>query len=122
MGCCENLSAAGAIRAVRTVWRLRDRLAKDAGREIQHLQKGLTTMNVRLANAISDVSGVTGMAIVRAILGGARDPYVLAKLRDPRIRASEEENRPKSGGELASGHPVREMREVLELYDFTRSG
>ena len=106
-----------AIRAVRTVWRLRDRLAKDAGREIQHLQKGLTTMNVQLANAISDVSGVTGMAIVRAILGGERDPYVLAKLRDPRIRASEEEIARSLEGNWQADI-LFEMREVLELYDF----
>ena len=54
------------IRAVRTLWRMRDRLVKDAGRAIQHVQKALTTMNVQLANAISDLSGVTGMAILRA--------------------------------------------------------
>jgi hypothetical protein len=47
-------------------------------------------MNVQLANAISDISGTTGQAIITAILGGERDPYKLAKLRDPRIKASEE--------------------------------
>ena len=79
------------IRAVRTIWRLRDRLVQDAGRAIQQIQKALTTMNIRLANAITDVSGVTGMAIIRAILRGERDPRVLAKLRDARVKASEEE-------------------------------
>ena len=79
------------IREVRTIWRVRDLVIKDAAREVQHIQKALTTMNVQLANAISDVSGVTGMNIVRAILQGQRDPHELAKLRDPRIRASEEE-------------------------------
>ena len=48
------------IRAVRTIWRQRDRLVQDAGRAIQQIQKALTTMNIRLANAISDVSGVNG--------------------------------------------------------------
>ena len=79
------------IREVRTIWRVRDLVIKDAAREVQHIQKALTTMNVQLANAISDVSGLTGMNIVRAILQGQRDPHELAKLRDPRIRASEEE-------------------------------
>jgi transposase len=48
------------IRAVRTIWRQRDRLVKDAGRAIQQIQKALTTMNIQLANAISDIGGVTG--------------------------------------------------------------
>ena len=52
------------------------------GRAIQQIEKALTTMNIRLANAISDVSGVTGMAIIRAILKGERDPRELAKLRE----------------------------------------
>jgi len=79
------------IRMVRTIWRLRDRVVKDAGRAVQHIQKALVQMNVQLSNAISDLSGVTGMNIVRAILRGERNPYELAKLRDARIRASEEE-------------------------------
>src|SRR4029450_1138308 len=79
------------IRAVRTIWWQRDRLVREAGREVQQMQKALTTMNVQLANAISDVSGVTGQAIIRAMLGGERDPRQLAKLRDRRVAASEEE-------------------------------
>jgi hypothetical protein len=56
------------IRSVRTIWRLRGRHVQEAGSKIQHMQKALTTMNVQLANAISDVSGVTGQAIIRATL------------------------------------------------------
>src|SRR5438309_9933442 len=48
---------------VRTVWRLRDRHVKDAGRAVQHMQKSLTKMNVQLANVISDISGLSGQAI-----------------------------------------------------------
>jgi transposase len=106
-----------AIRAVRTVWRLRDRLVKDAGRDIQHVQKALTTMNVQLANAISDISGVTGMAIVRAILDGQRDPRELAKLRDPRIQASEEEIANSLEGNWQPA-VLFEMQQVVEAYDF----
>jgi transposase len=79
------------IRPVRTIWRLRDRHVREAGRAIQHIQKALTTMNVQLANVISDVSGVTGQAIIRAILRGERDPYRLAAMKDHRVRASDEE-------------------------------
>lgn len=87
----KSFRPAEQIRRVRTLWRLRDRVVKDAGRSVQHIQKALTQMNVQLSNAISDINGVTGMNIVRAILRGERDPQELAKLRDPQIRASEEE-------------------------------
>jgi transposase len=106
-----------AIRAVRTIWRLRDRLVKDAGRAIQQIQKALTTMNIRLANAISDVSGVTGLAIIRAILKGERDPRVLAKLRDGRIQASEEEVARSLEGNWRED-VLFELQQVVEGYDF----
>jgi transposase len=80
----KSYRPAEGIRRVRTLWRLRDRLVKDAGRAVQHMQKALTTMNIQLANAIRDIRGVTGMAIVRAILAGERDPHKLAQLRDAR--------------------------------------
>ena len=51
----------------------------------------LTQMNLQLANVISDISGLTGQAIVRAIVAGERDPRKLAQFRDPQIQASEEE-------------------------------
>ena len=51
------------IRAVRTIWRLRDRNVRDAAREIQHMQKAMTTMNVQLANVLSDVAGVSGQPL-----------------------------------------------------------
>jgi hypothetical protein len=105
------------IRAVRTVWRLRDRLVRDAGRAIQHMQKALTTMNVQLANAISDLSGVTGMAIVRAILAGQRNPQELARLRDRRIQASEEEIAHSLEGNWQED-ALFELRQVVDAYDF----
>jgi transposase len=78
------------IRVMRTFWRQRQQHIGDASRCIQHMQKALTQMNLQLANVISDISGTTGQAIVGAILEGERDPQVLARLRDPRIKASEE--------------------------------
>src|SRR5215470_7626635 len=55
---------------------------------IQRMQKALTQMNIQLANVISDLSGMTGMRIVRAILAGERDPHALAALSHPGIHAS----------------------------------
>lgn len=105
------------IRSVRTIWRLRDRHVQDAGREIQHMQKTMTTMNVQLANVISDVSGVTGQAIMRAIVKGERDPYKLAQLRDYRIRASEEEIVRSLEGTWQED-VLFELRQAIERYDF----
>ncbi len=79
------------IRTLRTYWRQRGDHVQAAGRCIQRMQKVLTQMNVQLANVISDVSGATGQRIIRAILAGERDPQALAKLRDPRVRASDDE-------------------------------
>jgi transposase len=78
-------------RTMRTYWRQRNDLVQSAGRHIQRMQKALTQMNVQLANVLSDVSGVTGQAIIKAILGGERDPHKLAALRDFRVKASEEQ-------------------------------
>jgi len=105
------------IRAVRTIWRQRDRWVKEAGRAVQHMQKALTTMNVQLANTISDLSGVSGQAILRAIVAGTRDPWALAKLRDPRIAASEEEIAHSLQGHWRED-VLFELRQGLEAYDF----
>ena len=56
------------IEPVRTIWRVRDRHVKEAGESVQHMQKALTKMNIQLANVISDISGVSGQAIITAIL------------------------------------------------------
>lgn len=79
------------IRVLRTYWRQRGDHIQAISMCIQRMQKALTQMNVQLANVISDLSGVTGQRIVRAILAGDRDPKQLAQLADPRIRASQEE-------------------------------
>ena len=78
------------IRTMRTYWRQRNDLVRSAGRHILRMQKALTQMNVQLANVLSDVSGMTGQAIIKAILKGERDPRKLAALRDWRVKANEE--------------------------------
>ena len=75
---------------MRTYWRQRNDLVQSAGRHIQRIQKALTQMNIQLANVLSDVSGMTGQAIIKAILAGERDPHKLAAFRDHRVKASEE--------------------------------
>lgn len=79
------------IRTMRTYWRQRNDWVRAAGRHIQRIQKALTQMNLQLANVLSDVSGMTGQTIIKAILAGERDPYELAKFRDFRVKASEEQ-------------------------------
>ena len=105
------------IRPIRAVWRLRERHIQDAARSIQHMQKALTSMNVQLANAISDISGVSGQAIVRSILDGERDPRKLARLRDRRIQASEEEGARSLEGNWREDQ-LFELQQAVDEYDF----
>src|SRR5260370_16680523 len=79
------------IRRLRTYWRQRNDLVRAAGRHIQRIQKAMTQMNIQLANVLSDVSGMTGHAIIKAILAGERGAHKLAAFRDCRVQASEEE-------------------------------
>jgi transposase len=78
------------IRALRTCWRERAEYVQQAGVCIQRMQKALTEMNVQLSTVLSDLSGVTGMSILRAIVEGERDGRRLAQFRDPRVKASPE--------------------------------
>jgi transposase len=77
------------VCVLRTYLRHRDMLVKSAARHVQHMQKALTQMNLHLHHVISDLTGLTGLAIVDAILAGERNPQTLAALRDRRIKASE---------------------------------
>ena len=82
---------ADEICALRAIWRHRDMLLSYQARHVQHLQKALTQMNVQLHHVITDIMGVTGQAIVRAIVAGERDTSVLAAMRDRRIKADRAE-------------------------------
>jgi transposase len=84
---------------LRTLVRDKANLVAESGDWVRRMQKSLDQMNVRLHRAVSDIDGVTGMAILRAITEGERDARKLAKLRDPRCRQGEEEI-----GEQLSGH------------------
>ena len=76
------------ICAVRSLLRHRATLGRYAGSHVQHLQKALTQMNLQIHNVISNLTGVTGLAILDALLAGERDPQKLAALKDHRIKAS----------------------------------
>lgn len=90
----QRLHACGLLRAsfrpdsliveLRSYLRIRERLLDYAAAHIQHMQKALTYMNVQLNLVVTDISGVTGMRIVRAIVDGERNPVTLSKFRDPR--------------------------------------
>ncbi len=79
---------ADEICVLRSYLRQRDRLTKSASVHIQRMQKALTEMNIQLHRVVSDITGVTVMAIIRAILAGNRDTQELAKLKDPRAKSS----------------------------------
>jgi transposase len=105
------------MEQVRTLWRLRDRHVKDAGREVQHMQKARTKMNVQLANVISDINGQSGQAIIGAILEGKRDPFELAELADYRIRASREEVARSLEGNWRAD-VLFELKQAVDSYQF----
>ena len=80
---------ADAILPLRDYLRQRDMLIKNASAHILHMQKALSQMNLHLHNVISDITGSTGMAIIRSIVTGIKDPKVLASFRNERCRNSE---------------------------------
>lgn len=77
-------------RELRTYVRLRKQIVRDMARETQHMQKAMVNMNIKLHDVISDITGKTGKAIIKAILDGERDPKVLSRLRHSQIKASEQ--------------------------------
>lgn len=104
------------IRVSRTYWRQRAEHVRGAATCMQRMQKALTQMNLQLANVISDISGQTGQAIIRAILAGERDARKLAELRDPRVKASPEEIAKSLEGNWRP-ELLFVLRQELELFD-----
>jgi len=104
------------IVALRAYIRHRDNLIKCAGQHVQHMQKSLTQMNIQLHNVISDITGKTGMLIIRAIVAGNTDPKILASYRDGRCHKSEEVIMESLIGNYRDEH-LFTLRQALELYD-----
>lgn len=108
------------IAALRAYLRLRERHLDYAAAHIQHMQKALTLMNLQLHHVVSDVTGVTGMKIIRAIVAGEHDPAVLATMRDVRCKATTETVREALVGNYQPEH-LFALTQALALYDFYQS-
>lgn len=104
------------LATLRAYLRHRERLLEYAAAHIQHMQKALMLMNVQLHHVVSDITGTTGMKIVRAIATGNYDPAVLASYRDIRCKASVETIQEALTGHYRAEH-VFALRQALELYD-----
>ena len=86
MACCRPRSVPGRTSCpLREIWRQRQQLIQLQADEIRRMQKCLDAMNLRVHKVMSDLVGVTGRAIIEAILQGERDPAVLAQHRDCRL-------------------------------------
>jgi transposase len=101
---------------LRTLIRDKANLVAEAGDGVRRMQKSLDQMNVRVHRAVSDLDGVTGMAILRAIVEGERDARKLAQLRDPRCRKSEEQIAEQLSGHWREDH-LFSLRQGLKMYD-----
>ncbi len=107
---------AEAICMLRTLVRDKAILVADSSDWLRRMQKSLDQMNVRVHRAVSDIDGVTGMKILRAIAAGERDPMKLAQLRDWRCRKSEEEIANQLTGHWREDH-LFSLRQSLQMYD-----
>jgi len=105
---------------LRAYLRHRERTVEYAASHVQHMQKALMQMNVQLHHVVSDITGVTGMKIIRAIVAGSRAPEELAQHRDRRCAASEETIREALTGNYRSEH-VFALKQAVESWDFHQS-
>jgi transposase len=108
---------AAEIATLRAYLRQRERLVEYAAAHIQHMQKALMEMNLQLHHVVSDITGATGMRIIRAIVDGERDPEVLAAYRDIRCHSSIEVIKSALVGNDRAEH-IFALTQSLDLYDF----
>ena len=104
------------ICRLRALIRERNTMVDQRSDWIRRMQKALDQMNVCVHHAVSDISGATGMAIIRAIVNGERDPHALARLRDPRCRKSEPQIAEELTGTWRPEH-LFNLRQALHMYD-----
>lgn len=105
------------IRKLRELVRFRETLIVERTRHIHRMQKALTCMNIKLCNVISDITGTTGMAIIRDIVSGRRDAQYLAKHRDRRCKSSEEEIVKSLEGNYQEEYLLM-LNQELKTYDY----
>lgn len=108
------------IATLRAYMRQRERLTEYAAAHIQHMQKALMEMNLQLHHVVSDITGATGMKIIRAIVAGERDPDALAGYRDVRCKSSIDTIKAALVGNDRPEH-VFALTQSLELYDFYKA-
>jgi len=104
------------IVALRVYMRQREMIVLQASDDIRHMQKSLRQMNLLLDNVVSDINGTTGMKIIRAILGGERDPSVLSQFRDKRCKQDEKMIAASLEGHYCEEH-LFVLKQSVELYD-----
>ena len=109
-----------AILALRALLRHRDTLVKNAGTYVQRMQKALIEMNLLLPRVVSDITGRTGLLILRALVAGERDPHVLAQHRDPHCRATPAEIAAALTGHYRDEH-VFVLTQNLQLFDMCQT-
>ena len=107
----------GDLVALRTLLRHRGQLIEHRSPHIQHIQKALLQMNVQLSQAVSDITGVSGLRIITAILNGERDPAKLASLRDPGCKKSAEEIGKALTGSWRAEH-LFVLQQSMEMYAY----
>jgi transposase len=105
------------ICVIRSLWRHRESLVQMAAEHTQHMQKALSQMNLQLHHVLSDITGVSGMAILDAILAGERDPIKLAGLCNRRVRSSRETVAKSLEGDYRVEH-LFALRQFLAAYRF----
>lgn len=108
------------VCAVRSLLRHRESLGQMAVTHVHHMQKALDQMNLQLHHVISDITGLTGLAIIEAILRGERDPQVLSQLRNRRIKASAEVIAKSLVGDYRPEH-IFTLRQSLKAYQSYQS-
>ena len=106
----------GEIAELRAYLRQRERLLDTAASQIQHMQKAMTEMNLQLHHVVADITGATGMRILRAIIAGERNPSVLASMRDMRCHSSVEMIEKALTGHFRAEH-LFVLEQAVSLYD-----
>ena len=105
------------VASMRTYWRQRKELVHAASAEIQHMQKALTQMNLQLHVVLSDITGLSGMRILRAIVAGQRDPVALAALAHAYVKSPRDEIAKALTGHYTDEH-LFVLQQSLDLFDF----
>ncbi|GAB5559162.1 MAG: IS110 family transposase [Synoicihabitans sp.] len=108
------------VRTIRALWRHREAMVRQSVRHVQHIHKALDLMNVQIHHVISDITGVTGIAIIEAIIAGQYEPAHLASLRDKRIKVDVATLKRALTGDYRKEHLFC-LRQAYESYQFVRA-